>query len=127
MPTIHFSGAVMDTRTILYVAIAAVVAFIIIQRIRAKNAASSVVSEKIRSGAKIIDVRTPQEFAGSSYPKAKNIPVGVLPSRMADLPKDKPIVLYCASGARSAQAARILKRAGLTDVINAGSLGRLPR
>ena len=57
-------------------------------------------------------MRTPQEFAGSSYPKAKNIPLDTLPSRMADLPKDKPIVLYCASGARSAQAARILKRAG---------------
>jgi hypothetical protein len=46
---------------------------------------------------------------------------------MADLPKDKPIVLYCASGARSAQAARILKRAGFTDVINAGSLVSMPR
>jgi phage shock protein E len=46
---------------------------------------------------------------------------------MADLPKDKPIVLYCASGGLSAQAARILKRAGFTDVINAGSLGNMPK
>jgi phage shock protein E len=117
----------MDTKTILYVATAVILAFIVIQRFRAKKAPSSVVSEKIRSGAKIIDVRTPQEFAGSSYPKAKNIPLGVLLSRMADLPKDRPIVLYCASGARSARAARILKRAGFFDVINAGSLGSMPR
>ena len=117
----------MDTKTILYIAIAAIVAFIVIQRLRAKKAPTSVVSEKIRSGARIIDVRTPQEFAGSSYPKARNMPLDTLPSRMADLPKDKPIVLYCASGARSAHAARILKRAGFTDVTNAGSLGSMPK
>jgi rhodanese-related sulfurtransferase len=117
----------MDTKTVLYVAIAAIVAFIVVQRLRAKKAPSSVVSEKIRSGAKIVDVRTPQEFAGSSYPKARNIPLDTLPSRMADLPKDKPVVLYCASGARSAQAVRILKRAGFTDMINAGSLRGMPR
>ena len=85
------------------------------------------VGEKIRAGARIIDVRTPGEFSGSSYPRAKNIPLDVLPSRMADLPKDKPIVLYCASGARSARAARLLRQAGFTDVINAGGLGSMPR
>jgi phage shock protein E len=117
----------MDTRIILSIAFAAAIAFIVIQRLRARKAPSSMVSEMIRSGAKIIDVRTPQEFAGSSYPKAENIPLHVLPAHMGDLPKDKPLVLYCASGARSAQAVRILKRAGFTDVINAGSLGNMPR
>jgi phage shock protein E len=117
----------MDTKTVLYVTIAAIMAFIVIQRLRAKKAPSSVVSGKIRSGAKIIDVRTPQEFAGASYPKAENIPLDVLPSRVADLPKDRPIVLYCASGARSARATRVLKRAGFTDVVNAGSLSSMPR
>ncbi len=117
----------MDNKLVLSIAIAVVVGFIVIQRFRAKKAPASVVSEKIRSGAKIIDVRTPREFAGSSYPKARNIPLDTLPSRMADLPKDKPIVLYCASGARSAQAARILRRAGFTDVINGGSLASMPR
>ena len=41
-------------------------------------------------------------------------------------PKDKPIVLYCASGARSGQGARFLKQAGFTDVINAGGLDDMP-
>ena len=41
-------------------------------------------------------------------------------------PKDKPIVLYCASGARSGQGARLLKQAGFTDVINAGGLDDMP-
>ena len=117
----------MNSNTILYVAIAAIVVFFVIQRLRAKKAPTSVVSEKIRSGARIIDVRTPQEFAGSSYPKAKNMPLDTLPSRMADLPKDRPIVLYCASGARSARATRVLKRAGFTDVVNAGGLSSMPR
>ncbi len=117
----------MSTNTILIVALAVVVAFLVVQRLRAGKAPASVVSEKIRSGAKIIDVRTPQEFAGASYPKAENIPLDVLPSRVADLPKDRPIVLYCASGARSARATRVLKRAGFTDVVNAGGLSSLPR
>ena len=117
----------MDSKLIPYIAIAVVVAFFLIQRLRVRKAPSSVVSEKIRSGATIIDVRTAGEFTGGSYPKAKNIPVDLLPSRMADLPRDKPIVLFCASGTRSARAARILKQAGFADVVNAGSLASMPR
>ena len=117
----------MDSKLVLYIAIAVVVAFVLIQRLRARKAPSAVVSEKIRSGATIIDVRTAGEFAGASYPRAKNIPVDLLPARMAGLPKDKPIVLYCASGARSARAARILKQAGFADVVNAGSLQSMPK
>ena len=73
-------------------------------------------------------VRTSDEFADGAYPKAKNIPLAALPARMGELePKDKPIVLYCASGARSAQAARILKQGGFGDVVNAGGLDDMPR
>ena len=84
--------------------------------------------EKIKAGATIVDVRTPAEFAEGSYPKAKNIPLAALPARTDELePKDRPIVLYCASGARSAQAARLLKQAGFADVVNAGGLDDMPR
>ena len=117
----------MDNNTSLYVGLAALVALVIFQKLRTKKAPASLVLEKIKLGARIIDVRSPQEFAGPSYPKAKNIPLDVLPSRMGDLPKDKPIVLYCASGARSAQAARMLKKAGFADVISAGGIGDMPR
>jgi phage shock protein E len=116
----------MDNNTVMYIAIAAFAAFILAQRLRNKKAPLALVSEKIRSGARIIDVRTPQEFSGPSYPKAKNIPLDLLASRMAELPKDKPIVLYCASGTRSAQAARTLKRAGFSDVVSAGGLSDMP-
>ena len=89
--------------------------------------AGNIIMEKISGGARIVDVRTPAEFADGAYKGAINIPLGSLAARMGELePKDKPIVLYCASGARSGQAARMLKKAGFADVINAGGLDDMP-
>ena len=88
----------------------------------------SIVKEKIAKGARIIDVRTPAEFKDGSYPGAINIPLASLMARMHELePKDIPIVLFCASGARSARGARLLKMAGFADVTNAGGLDDMPR
>ena len=42
----------------------------------------------------LIDVRTPMEFQSGHIPGALNIDVQVLPSRLKDVPKDKPVVLY---------------------------------
>jgi phage shock protein E len=119
----------MDSNLIMYLAIAAVAAFLVFNKMRGeKKMPNSVISEKIKSGARIVDVRTPDEFADGAYPKAKNIPLAVLPARMNELePKSDAIVLYCASGARSAQAARLLKQAGFSDVTNAGGLSDMPR
>jgi phage shock protein E len=119
---------IVDSTTFLYLAIAALAAYLLTKRLRGeKKMPSSMVSEKIKAGATIVDVRTPGEFADEAYPKAKNIPLAVLPARMGELePKDRPIVLYCASGARSAQASRLLKQAGFSDVINAGGLEDMP-
>ncbi len=87
----------------------------------------STVKEKIAAGARIIDVRTPAEFRDGSYPGAVNIPLANLAARMHELePRSAPVVLFCASGSRSAHAARILKQAGFTDVINAGGLDDMP-
>jgi len=82
---------------------------------------------KIQAGAAIIDVRSPDEFADGAYPKARNIPVNQLPNRFSEVgPKDKPVVVYCASGGRSAVAAQILKANGFADVTNAGGLEDMP-
>ncbi len=90
--------------------------------------AGKTIKDKIAAGARVVDVRTPAEFRDGAYPGAVNIPLAVLPARMHELePKDKPIVLYCASGSRSGQAAWLLKRAGFTDVVNAGGLEDMPR
>lgn len=82
--------------------------------------------EKIQSGAKIIDVRTPDEFMDGAYPGAVNIPVQALGARLAEIPTGASIVVYCASGGRSAMAARMLKQAGWSDVVNAGGLDDMP-
>jgi len=90
--------------------------------------AGNTVKDKIAAGARVVDVRTPAEFKDGSYPGAINIPVSVLPVRMNELElRDKPIVLFCASGARSGQGARLLKQAGFTDVTNAGGLDDMPQ
>ena len=85
------------------------------------------VLQKIEVGASIVDVRSPGEFASGAYPGAVNIPVQSLLARMGEIPKDRPVVLYCASGARSGMAAGLLRRAGHVDVVNAGGLADMPR
>jgi phage shock protein E len=90
--------------------------------------AGNTVKDKIAAGARVVDVRTPAEFKDGSYPGAINIPLMLLPTRMNELePRDKPIVLFCASGARSGQGARLLKQAGFIDVTNAGGLDDMPQ
>jgi rhodanese-related sulfurtransferase len=85
--------------------------------------------EKARSlvaeGARLVDVRSPGEFAGGHLDGALNIPVGDLSNRMAELgDKARPVVLYCASGMRSASAAGTLRRAGFADVHDLGAMAR---
>ena len=90
--------------------------------------AGSTIKEKIAAGAKIVDVRSTAEFKDEAYPGAINIPLHLLPVKMNELgPKDTPIVLYCASGARSGQGMRFLKQNGFTDVVNAGGLDDMPQ
>jgi phage shock protein E len=82
---------------------------------------------KIKAGALIVDVRTPEEFEEEHFPNALNIPVDQLQQRITEFgEKNKSLVLYCASGARSAYAAKMLRSAGYTDVINAGGLSDMP-
>lgn len=79
--------------------------------------------EQKTDGTMIIDVRTPQEFARGAYPDAVNIPLDHL-AEWAESQNDKhrKLLLYCASGARSAYGARMLKKMGFTSVENGGGL-----
>ncbi|HVN42994.1 MAG TPA: rhodanese-like domain-containing protein [Steroidobacteraceae bacterium] len=56
----------------------------------------------------LLDVRSPEEFAAGHVPGAVNIPHDQLLKRLADVPKDADVVLYCRSGHRSALAAEVL-------------------
>jgi rhodanese-related sulfurtransferase len=79
----------------------------------------------VERGARLVDVRTPAEFASGHLPGAVNIPVQELGRRMGELdPKPTPIVLYCRSGNRSASAAKALKAAGFSAVHDLGAMSR---
>jgi phage shock protein E len=85
------------------------------------------VKEKLADGALVVDVRTYGEFGSGHYHNAINIPVDSISKNVSRLgAKDKPVIVYCASGTRSTVAVGILKRLGFTDVLNAGSLSNLP-
>jgi len=60
----------------------------------------------------VLDVRTPQEYAEGHVPGAVNVPHDQLASRLAEVPKDKDVVIYCKSGRRSALAADVLAANG---------------
>lgn len=78
----------------------------------------------VDGGALLVDVRTPGEFASGHIPGAVNIPVQDIDGRLDELgSKNRPIILYCRSGVRSAQAARVLANAGFTTH-NLGAMGR---
>jgi len=61
----------------------------------------------------ILDVREPDEFAEWAIPGARNIPMGDLAARGREIPRDREVVVVCASGSRSSHAAMALARAGL--------------
>ena len=62
----------------------------------------------------IIDVRTPAEFAGGNVKGSINIPLNELPERLDEINGlPQPIILCCASGARSAHATMFLKNIGI--------------
>jgi phage shock protein E len=108
------------------VAAGAAVAFVVFRGLLARRAPPEVVRQRLDGGATVVDVRSPREYEGGAYRGAINIPLPSLAARLREIPKDRPVVLYCASGMRSASAARVLARAGYADVVNAGGLRHMP-
>ena len=64
----------------------------------------------------LVDVRNRSEWEAGHLPHAHHIPLGHLAARLAEIPRDRPIVVQCQSGARSAIAASHLQRLGVVDV-----------
>ncbi len=67
---------------------------------------------QIPEGAFLLDVREPAEVAGGTIPGAVNIPLGDLRDRLGEVPKDRPIVVFCKVGQRGYFAERILVQRG---------------
>jgi phage shock protein E len=78
-----------------------------------------------KSQSVVLDVRTPGEFAGGHLSIAKNSDFmgGKFASDMEKMDKSKTYFLYCASGNRSGQAARMMEQAGFENVYNVGGYG----
>jgi len=72
----------------------------------------------------LVDVRSIGEWRGGRASNAIHIPLDEVRSRMTRIPKDKPVVLICASGMRSGMAATMLAKAGYSSVYNfSGGMG----
>lgn len=96
----------------------------------AEVAAEAVVEAKVEKevpkGPMIVDVRTEEEYSYGAIPGAINIPLDDLEDQIDKFDsKDRHVILYCASGARSAYAVQIMKAYGFTNVENGGGVTRM--
>lgn len=71
-----------------------------------------------KDGVHLIDVRTEGEVARGVIGGAIHIPLHLLPLRADEIPQDKPVVIYCNSGARSAQACAFMNGKGFENMYN---------
>jgi rhodanese-related sulfurtransferase len=77
--------------------------------------------ELVAGGGILLDVRSPQEFSTHHLPDAENIPVDRLPACVEEIRRrNRPVVVYCASGMRSGRARGILRKAGIENVYDLG-------
>ncbi len=103
---------------------AAIIAYVAWGRFAGKTSSSGA-RAMVASGARLLDVRTPGEFAGGHLPGAVNIPLGELSKRTSEVGgPESAVVVYCLSGMRSGQAARLLKQAGFRQVADLGAMSR---
>ena len=70
----------------------------------------------------LLDVRTAEEFSGGHIPGAVNISLPDLPQKLKRVSSKKPVILYCRSGNRSAQASQLLAAAGYTGIYDLGGI-----
>jgi len=85
------------------------------------NTDNSHLTEAVKNGAFLVDVRTPAEFAEGSVKGAVNIPLDKVKEQLSKFIVKKNIVVFCRSGNRSGQAKNILEQNGFQDVINGGT------
>lgn len=72
----------------------------------------------------LLDVREPDEFTEWAIPEAVNIPLGQLPARLDEIPRDRSIVVICAKGARALSGATLLVENGRDAIVMDGGMSR---
>jgi rhodanese-related sulfurtransferase len=80
------------------------------------------------SAAVLLDVRTPEEYAAGRIPGSRLLPLDEIKARAGELPADQsvPLIVYCRTGRRSAEAAAILLELGYTEVFDLGGIVNWP-
>jgi rhodanese-related sulfurtransferase len=108
----------------MFVVVVVLLVFFLLRQLG--NAKPEEAQALLKKGGRVIDVRTPEEFRSGHLAAAVNIPLGELQQRIAREVPDKatPVLLYCASGARSAAGKRIVAGLGYPTVLNLGSYHR---
>jgi len=77
--------------------------------------------ERSRTGEVVLlDVRGSAEVDGQAIPGARHIPLGYLPERAGELPRDRPLAVFCGGGTRSRIGISVLRRAGFTQLLDQG-------
>ena len=113
----------MTIRPFIVAALAAVGLALVVPACAGGDVSGSQARQLVGAGARLVDVRTPDEFAAGHLPGAINVPLAELGQRMVELePKDGALVLYCRSGNRSGQAKAQLERAGFTTLHDLGPM-----
>lgn len=78
---------------------------------------AKVIIDKKRN-AYLLDVRTPEERRQGYIPGSVLIPIDMVGKRLAEIPKNRPVIVYCAVGSRSRSVAQALARSGYAEVYN---------
>ena len=83
-----------------------------------QNVDSPTAQKMLKENAELylLDVRTPQEYFQARLAGAHLIPIDKLLERIGEVPTDRPLLVYCAVGARSSQVAEYLVRKGYPEV-----------
>lgn len=82
--------------------------------------------ERTVPGSLLLDIREPGELAHGVAPGAMLLPMDLVPHHLGDLPRDRPITVYCAAGARSFGVAHWLREQGFPGAVSlAGGLSSL--
>lgn len=103
----------------LLLALIIIIVISVFRYFRQRTYLKTLTEDQFREGyrkAQLIDVREPQEFKNGHILGSRNIPVTQMKQRLIEIRKDKPVYLYCQSGARSARAAQLLHKKGYEHI-----------
>ena len=114
----------MDIGSIINIAVIVLLLWFVYSRIRLAKGLKALGTNDFQNVLEstekrmLIDVREPGEYKTGYINGAKNIPLSQLSGRLGEIPKDKAVFLYCRSGMRSKNAARILLKNGHTGLVH---------